>query len=56
MLTRCIINTPVNVINEPIMKKIEICSFRNIIENKTVSSGEMFESVVSLLNSIFFRA
>ena len=29
---------------------------RNIIENKTVSSGEIFESVVSLLTSIFFKA
>ena len=49
MLTRCMINTPIRVIAEPIMKKSEIYSPRKMIENKTVNKGEMFERVVSLL-------
>jgi len=56
MLTRCIINTPSKVIAEPITKNKDMCSPRNIIENKTVSSGEIFESVVSLLTAILRKA
>lgn len=56
MLTRCIIKTPSRVITEPIIKYKEIYSPRNIIENKTVSSGEIFESVVSLLTAMLRKA
>jgi hypothetical protein len=35
---------------------MEIISLRNIIENKTVSSGDMFDNVVSLLSWEDFKA